>query len=522
MTQLEVTSHVLEPTQEYPYAVTAKCYTPSPGLQAEGDNEAVTLILTHASGMHKECWEPVIQLLFEHQATSPRAVPRIREAWSIDSPNHGEAAVLNEKILEYTWTEVFPWDDYGRAVGRFLLAGTAQGAGIDFTKRKLWALGHSMGAVSMVWMQQSDEIKLRFERLIIVDPMLSAPGYDLRRSTAYFFPATYQRRDVWPSRQAATKDFKSSRGYKSWDERMIDLFVQYAIRDHPASAYKPAPWNGVTLACGRFHEAACYRGGSDLVQALVPRLAEMSRQVPVSVIFGVIEDSVPRSAKEALANPSISGIQFASVHWVQNAGHLVVQNSPSGVARAVVDAIASKHPEGVDIFPRGAFVIPASYQRRDVWSSRRAALKDFNSSKGYASWNPRILELFVQHALREHPASKIAMAPFNGVTLSCDRFHEAACYRGGIPLGSTICPRLAEISHDIPVSIIFGAVEDSVELKVKEALANSSISNIRCASVHWVEEAGHLVVQNSPHGTAQAILDVFSQVSAPTQTQSKL
>lgn len=48
-----------------------------------------------------------------------------------------------------------PWDDYGRAIGQFLQAGTARGAKIDFTKRKLWALGHSMGAVSM-WDYLSD------------------------------------------------------------------------------------------------------------------------------------------------------------------------------------------------------------------------------------------------------------------------------------------------------------------------------------------------------------------------------
>ncbi|KAG8983893.1 hypothetical protein FRB90_005672, partial [Tulasnella sp. 427] len=157
---------------------------------------------------------------------------------------------------------------------------------------------------------------------------------------------TYQRRDVWPSREAALKDFKSSRGYKNWDPRMIELFVQYALRDHPASRYKVAPWNGVSLACGRWHEAACYRGGSELVNALVPRLAAMSRQIPVSVIFGMIEDSVPLKAKQALADASVSEIQFASVHWVPNAGHLVVQNSPSGVAQAVLDAMVSQCPSG--------------------------------------------------------------------------------------------------------------------------------------------------------------------------------
>lgn len=106
MAQLQITSHVLEPTQEYPFAVTAKCYTPQqPAFKP--DAESVTLIVTHASGMHKECWEPVLERIFEQQAASSSpAVPRIQEAWSIDSPNHGEAALLNEKILETTWTEV--------------------------------------------------------------------------------------------------------------------------------------------------------------------------------------------------------------------------------------------------------------------------------------------------------------------------------------------------------------------------------------------------------------------------------
>ncbi|KIO27084.1 hypothetical protein M407DRAFT_23626 [Tulasnella calospora MUT 4182] len=349
MSSLQVSSHILEPSEECPYFIAAKCYSSSKNYSAFAA-DALTFVVAHATGMHKECWEPVIEKLFA-ATEAQQSGTKIREVWCIDAPNHGEAAVLNERFLRTHWLEEFPWDEYGRAIGYFLTAGINRGGHVDFTERKLCALGHSMGAVALVWLQQSP-IPVHFQQMILCEPMISPPG--------------------------------------------------------------------------------------------------------------------------------------------------------------------------VDIFPRGAFVIPASYQRRDVWSSRQAALKDFNSSKGYASWNPRILELFVQHALREHPASKIAIGPFKGVTLACDRFHEAACYRGGIPLGSTISPRLAEVSYDIPVSLVFGAVEDSVELKVKKALANSSVSDLRCASVHWVEKAGHLVVQNSPHGTAEAILDVLSQVPVPTQTKSKL
>ncbi|KAG8988730.1 hypothetical protein FRB90_002557 [Tulasnella sp. 427] len=350
MSSLQMSSHVLEPSKEFPYAITAKCYSSSKNYQSSFANEGVTLIVAHATGMHKECWEPVIEILFAATETQ-KSGPEIREAWCIDAPNHGEAAVLNEEFLRTNWVEDFPWDEYGRAIGHFLMAGIDRGGRVDFSQRKLCALGHSMGAVSLVWLQQSS-IPVHFQQMILCEPMISPPGHD--------------------------------------------------------------------------------------------------------------------------------------------------------------------------VFPRGAFVIPASYQRRDVWSSRAAALKDFQSGKGYAMWDPRIIELFVRHALREHPASKVAIGPFKGVSLACDRFHEAACYRGGIPLGSTISPLLAEVSQDIPVSVVFGAVEDSVELAVKKALANPSVSNIQFASIHWVEKAGHLVVQNSPAGTAQAIVDVLSQVSAPVLAKSKL
>ncbi|KAG8947266.1 hypothetical protein FRC04_010842 [Tulasnella sp. 424] len=349
MSSLQVSSHILKPSKECPYSITAKCYSSSKNYSGFA-YEGLTFVVAHATGMHKECWEPVIEMLFATM-DAQKSGTQIREIWCIDAPNHGEAAVLNEEFLRTHWLEEFPWDEYGRAIGYFLTAGIDRGAHVDFSQRRLCALGHSMGAVALVWLQKSS-IPVHFQQMILCEPMISPPG--------------------------------------------------------------------------------------------------------------------------------------------------------------------------VDIFPRGAFVIPASYQRRDVWSSRKAALKDFNSSKGYAMWNPQIIELFVQHALREHPASKIVIGPFKGVTLACDRFHEAACYRGGIPLGSTICPRLAEVSQDIPVSVVFGAVEDSVELAVKEAIANPSVSGVQFASVHWVEKAGHLVVQNSPHGTAQAILNILTQIPATNQTKSKL
>jgi hypothetical protein len=66
------------------------------------DADAATLVLAHATGFHKELWEPVLEELYDQMAVSSRtnsSVPKIRDAWAIDCPNHGESAVLNEETL---------------------------------------------------------------------------------------------------------------------------------------------------------------------------------------------------------------------------------------------------------------------------------------------------------------------------------------------------------------------------------------------------------------------------------------
>lgn len=47
----------------------------------------------------KEQWEPVIENLFILQQKKMDRAHRIREAWSFDWQNHGDAAVLNRQLL---------------------------------------------------------------------------------------------------------------------------------------------------------------------------------------------------------------------------------------------------------------------------------------------------------------------------------------------------------------------------------------------------------------------------------------
>ncbi|TVY75895.1 Abhydrolase domain-containing protein mpaH [Lachnellula suecica] len=49
-----------------------------------------------------------------------------------------------------------------------------------------------------------------------------------------------------------------------------------------------------------------------------------------------------------------------------------------------------------------AFALPSTY-RRELWPSRKAAAESFAKSKYYQAWNPRVLDLWIKHGLRELP-----------------------------------------------------------------------------------------------------------------------
>lgn len=86
-------SYIFDPRPRLPFHLSAKRYQPS-----SSSEDGLTLVFTHGTGFHKEQWEPTIEHLFELQAKNG-AKHKIREAWSIDAPNHGDSAVLNEEKL---------------------------------------------------------------------------------------------------------------------------------------------------------------------------------------------------------------------------------------------------------------------------------------------------------------------------------------------------------------------------------------------------------------------------------------
>lgn len=102
MQPLPSESFVFDPRPEFPLVSTVKRYA-VPAAVFSTDPEALTLIVTHGTGFHKEQWEPTLQYLFDLLVHNAQAGDKLRvhEVWAIDCPNHGDAAVLNEDTLKW-------------------------------------------------------------------------------------------------------------------------------------------------------------------------------------------------------------------------------------------------------------------------------------------------------------------------------------------------------------------------------------------------------------------------------------
>ncbi|KAF9653902.1 hypothetical protein BDM02DRAFT_3216155 [Thelephora ganbajun] len=311
------------PTASYPYHIAAKRYSAHHGgcitewWYDERDKD-LTLIFLHSTSFPKEIWEPTIEGLLQGR---DRWKTRIREAYAIDCPNHGVAAVLNDGLL----------DNCAGMANRheiFLLTGPTHSTPVDFSKRNLIGIGHSLGGVSAILMQAMRS-PIKFMSVILVEPMLDArPGNDYEQLRTRLVRSAYKRKDVWSNREEAAAYFRNT---VRWHPRIHDIFIKYGLRDHPTHAHEVSPFDGVTLACTRDQEALMYRD-KDGATAPVQDLNAICSQVPVHVIFGENPDYLPRTVQDRLTDPK-SGRRFASMTRIPNTGHLVSDMSICSVTR---------------------------------------------------------------------------------------------------------------------------------------------------------------------------------------------
>ncbi|KAF7358660.1 AB hydrolase-1 domain-containing protein [Mycena sanguinolenta] len=330
MVAMHAQSYTFDPRPHYPLLLSANRYwdPTSPHLD---DPTATTLIFTHGTGFHKEQIEPTIQDLYN---LVPIDGSKIRDIWSIDSPNHGDSAVLNERALQSGY-EPFEWQLYPRAV-HALLAGLGTGIDVDFSKRRLVLIGHSMGAIANVFALSYQPV-LEPEFLIMIEIMSGATFPQLQNLLS---AASTSRHDIWQSRAEAYRMLKARRLWRSWDDRVLRIFVEKGMRPLPTLEYPDK--EGITLKCTRKQETATYQSGpagltlDSLVNSTVQRF-------PTHFIVGCVNDHLPRAVKNvSFANSEEDVQNLASFTRIPDAGHLMVQTHPTALAKALLDVLTKE------------------------------------------------------------------------------------------------------------------------------------------------------------------------------------
>ncbi|KAG9006501.1 hypothetical protein FRB94_014343 [Tulasnella sp. JGI-2019a] len=154
--------------------------------------------------------------------------------------------------------------------------------------------------------------------------------------------------------------------------------------------------------------------------------------------------------------------------------------------------------------------VALGYTRRDVWPSKQAALKDLQKNRMFKTWDPRQLELYVEHGLDDHPGGNYA-PKYKGVTLKCTREQETATFRGGPALRRHVLPKLMWLTDTIPVYICFGENADFIPRPVQDALVDPSHANF--VQVTMIPNAGHLVIVQRPAACGEMLFEFLQHLT---------
>ncbi|PIA89593.1 hypothetical protein CB0940_07467 [Cercospora beticola] len=195
----------------------------------------VTIIAAHAVGFNKELYEPLWEDL---AAQAKRQGWRIRSIWMSDVAWHAESYALNEDLIGNDPG----WYDHSRDLANLINIKRAE------MPRPIIGLGHSMGG-NQITKLAMDHASL-FTTLILIDPVIQMRSAEISKEQprASAAVASTYRRQIWPSREEATKSFLKSAFYKIWDRRVLDRWVSHGLRDCPNADFPDAQPGQVSLA----------------------------------------------------------------------------------------------------------------------------------------------------------------------------------------------------------------------------------------------------------------------------------
>ncbi|KAK7038430.1 CN hydrolase domain-containing protein [Favolaschia claudopus] len=281
-----------------------------------------SLISICSSPQDKEQWEVVIEEMFRLQQDKPPQL-RMREAWALDRPNHGDAAVLNSEELLRNRRQGLPASEWAEAVGAFLRSTHLHG-------HRIVQVAHSAGSMAALSATRYVDLSsVSILSIIVIAPAMLAPETYYR----YIEPialglsaAVHERRDKWSSREAAHSWMKARFPWNLWDPRVLRAHTDHGIIETPDNS------GSVTLKCPKLQEAFCFPDTESQFGA-IDQISKICRRIPFHVVWGIDDHLLPQVSRGSISD-SAQGRLAKSVTNMKG-GHMVLQETPVELARVV-------------------------------------------------------------------------------------------------------------------------------------------------------------------------------------------
>jgi pimeloyl-ACP methyl ester carboxylesterase len=265
----------------------------------EADSTQPTVLLAHATGFHARCWDRVIG-----------ALPVNRHVIALDQRGHGRSAKVPP----------FNWESFGNDLAGFVKA-------MDLVR--IVGVGHSMGGHALV--QAAAREKARFERLVLVDPVIMDPELyaSIKGAMGTQQPKdhpTSKRNNLWQSWREMFDRLSGRGSFAVWRLDVLEDYCRYGVLPNPDGA-------GWVLACPPLVEASIYTGsgGRDIHDLFA------TIDVPVTVLRG--EKRTRLEAMDFLASPTWERLadQFPKGRdvYLPHLTHFIPMQDPDLVARFV-------------------------------------------------------------------------------------------------------------------------------------------------------------------------------------------
>ncbi|MEY3805288.1 MAG: hypothetical protein RIR69_100 [Actinomycetota bacterium] len=258
------------------------------------------ILLSHATGFHAHCWEPLAKALTARHAVM-----------GLDHRGYGDAQRVDPATIE--------WKQYGSdalAAARYFSS---------LTEQPLIGVGHSMGGASLL-MAARQQPSL-FSALVVFEPIVFPPPREDSppRPENPLAGGARKRRSRFPSFDAALENFASKPPMATFHPDARNAYVRHG--------FQPTPEGDIELKCLPEHEARTYEtGGTSGAWDELPSIT-----TPVWVVSGAPAPFQPSSFAISVAEqlPHSTYVQYDEL------GHFGPLERPDMLA-ALVENVATQ------------------------------------------------------------------------------------------------------------------------------------------------------------------------------------